>query len=197
MDTQGATNHPVMFNRDIRPMLSDTCFPCHGFDANKRRANLRLDNLEGAMALHDGRQAIKPGDLEGSEAWRRIISTDPKQKMPPPKSGKKLKPEQVELFGSWVKQGAVYQKHWAFAAPVRPEVPSVEKVDWARNDIDRFILATLESRGLSPTEEAPKETLIRRASLDLTGLAPTPAEVDAFLADSDSGAYERLIERLL
>jgi hypothetical protein len=187
----------VSFNRDIRPILSDTCFPCHGFDAGKRKADLRLDSPEGATALHKGHQAIKGGDLTGSELWRRVTSTDPKVVMPPPVSGKKLKPEQIRLLGQWIREGAVYQKHWAFVAPVRPEPPLVKKADWPRNDIDRFIIATLEGKQLGPTPEAPKEMLLRRVTLDLTGLPPTPAEVDAFLADREPGAYERVVDRLL
>jgi len=187
----------VQFNRDIRPILSDTCFPCHGFDANKRKADLRLDIPEGATALHKGHQAVKSKDLEGSELWKRVTATDPKAVMPPPNSGKKLKPEQVALIREWILEGAAYQRHWAFEAPVRPEPPVVKRTDWPRTDIDRFILATLEAKQLEPTLEAPKELLLRRVTLDLTGLPPTPKEVDAFLSDTNSGAYERVVERLL
>ncbi|HLH55315.1 MAG TPA: PSD1 and planctomycete cytochrome C domain-containing protein, partial [Verrucomicrobiae bacterium] len=187
----------VQFNRDIRPILSDSCFPCHGFDSSKRKADLRLDSPEGASALHKGHQAIKAGDLAGSELWRRISSTDPKTMMPPPSSGKKLSPAQIATLRDWIVDGAVYQKHWAFVAPVRPEVPIVKKADWPRNDIDRFIAATLESKRLEPGPEAPRETLLRRVTLDLTGLPPTPEEIDAFVADHEPGAYERVVDRLL
>ena len=187
----------LLFNRDIRPILSDTCFPCHGFDSVKRKADLRLDSVEGATAPHHGHQAIKAGDLAGSELWRRINSTDPKVRMPPPISGKKLKPDQISELREWILQGAVYQKHWAFVAPVRPDPPAVKKTGWPRNDIDRFILATLEAKHLEPTVEANKETLLRRVTLDLTGLPPTPAEEDDFLADHEPGAYERVVDRLL
>jgi hypothetical protein len=190
-------NARILFNRDIRPILSDTCFPCHGPDSGKRKADLRLDNPEGAAAIHKGHQAIKGGDLEASELWRRVTSTDPKTIMPPPTSSKKLKPEQVAELRQWILQGAVYQKHWAFEPPVRPEPPAVKKADWPRNDVDRFILATLESKKLAPASEAGNETLIRRVTLDLTGLPPTPAEVDAFVADREPGAYERVVDRLL
>src|SRR6266478_6466694 len=192
-----ATNSPVIFNRDIRPLLSDTCFPCHGFDANKRKAELRLDTPDGATALHKGHQAVKGGDLKGSELWRRVNALDPKLIMPPPDSGKKLKPEQIKLLGKWIEQGAVYQRHWSFEPPVRPTPPPLKRTDWARNEVDRFILATLESKQLSPAPEAAKETLVRRVTLDLTGLPPTPAEVDAFLADREPDSYERLVDRLL
>ena len=193
-----ATNPPVLFNRDIRPILTDNCFPCHGFDSNKRKAELRLDNAQGATEVHkDGKQAVKPNDLAGSDLWRRINSTDPKVKMPPPDSGRKLKPEQIAQLRDWIESGAVYQKHWAFEAPVRPNPPAVTRSDWPRNDIDRFILATLEAKQLQPSPEATRETLIRRVSLDLTGLPPSPAEVDAFLADHRPDAYEQLVDRLL
>jgi len=192
-----ATNAPVLFNRDIRPILSDNCFACHGFDASKRKADLRLDNPEDAATVHKGGQPIKGGDLEGSEVWRRVTSKDPKFMMPPPESGRKLKPEEIALLRDWILQGAAYQKHWAFEAPVRPEPPAVSTTNWLRNDIDRFILATLAKKGLTPSPEASKETLIRRVTLDLTGLPPTLEEVDNFLADKSTNAYEKVVERLL
>ena len=187
----------MLFNRDIRPILSDTCFPCHGFDSNKRQASLRLDTAEGLGALHNGRQAVKGGDRGASELWRRVSATDPKILMPPPASGKKLKPEQIELLRKWIDQGGAYETHWAFVAPVSRPPPEVKNTDWARDDVDRFILATLESKGLSPSPEASKETLVRRVTLDLTGLPPTLAEVDEFLADKRPDAYEKLVDRLL
>ena len=193
-----AAGSPILFNRDIRPILSDTCFPCHGFDANKRKADLRLDIPEGATAVHKGHQAVKAKNLEGSELWKRVTATDPKTMMPPPSSGKKLKPEQVALLREWILQGAVYQKHWAFEAPVRPTPPVIKKTDWPKTDIDRFILAALEAKQLEPTREASKEVLLRRITLDLTGLPPTPKEVDDFLADEEpGGAYERAVDRLM
>jgi len=193
----GATNPPVQFNREIRPVLADTCFPCHGFDAGKRKADLRLDTLEGATAIHKGRQAVKGGDLEGSELWRRISSTDPKTAMPPPEAKRRLKPAEIGLLRQWIESGAAYQKHWSFEPPVRPELPAVNKSGWARNEVDDFILAALESKGLEPSPEAPAEALARRVTLDLTGLPPTPREVEAYLADPGPRAYERLVDRLL
>jgi len=195
--SEGSKDGAVTFNRDIRPIFSDTCFACHGFDANKRKADLRLDTSEGAVAVHKGRQAVKGGDLKGSEMWRRVNSVDPKVMMPPPDFGKKLTPQQIALIGKWIQQGGAYQKHWAFEAPVRPNVPVVRNKDWPRSDLDRFIVAKLESKQLGPSAEASRETLIRRVTIDLTGLPPTPSEVDAFLADRQPDAYERLVERLL
>lgn len=187
----------IQFNRDIRPILTENCFPCHGFDANKRKADLRLDLAESATALRKGHQAIKPADRAGSELWRRINSTDPQVHMPRPESGKKLTPAQIGLLGRWIDEGAPYQRHWAFIPPRRPDPPAVRQADWPCSDLDRFILAKLESLGLSPTPVAPRETLIRRVTLDLTGLPPTPEEVDAFLADKSPEAYEKVVDRLL
>ena len=187
----------VLFNRDIRPILSDNCFHCHGFDGGKRKADLRLDSFEGATAARKDGPAITPGNLDKSALWRHVSSKDPNVIMPPPNSGKRLKPEQVETLKQWILEGAQYQKHWAFEHPTRPGTPAVRKTDWPRNDIDRFILATLEARQLNPTVEAEKPTWLRRVTLDLTGLPPTPAEVDVFLKDSEPGAHERAVDRLL
>jgi hypothetical protein len=188
----------VIFNRDIRPILSDTCFKCHGFDANKRQADLRLDSLEGATAdLGGGQGAIVPGKPDESEAFRRLTSDDPEEKMPPPKSGMALTAAQVELIKRWIAQGAVYQKHWSLIAPGVVDVPPVNGRAWPRNPIDQFILARIEGEGLQPSAEADRVTLIRRVTLDLTGLPPTPGEVDAFVADQSTGAYEKVVDRLL
>lgn len=188
---------PVSFNRDIRPILSDACLHCHGFDPSTRKAELRLDVFEGATGNRKGSVAIVPGNLEGSELWRRVNSKDPKVVMPPPESHKELKTAQVALLGNWIQEGAAYQKHWAFEPPARPEIPAVSDVAWARNPVDKFILSKLEQSQLKPSSEAPREALIRRVTLDLTGLPPSLEEVDAFLADKESGAYERLVDRLL
>jgi hypothetical protein len=187
----------VTFNRDIRPILSEACFPCHGFDSGKRKADLRLDIPEGAAAVRNGQQIIKPGDLAGSELWRRVNSKDPRIVMPPPDSNKRLKPQEIAVLGRWIEQGAAYQKHWALVPPVRPTIPAVKHGKWPRNDIDRFILATLEGRKLKPAADAAKETLIRRVTLDLTGLPPNLEEVAAFVSDQAPDAYERLVNRLL
>lgn len=181
------------FNRDIRPILAENCFYCHGQDANKRQAELRLDVRD--AAIKSG--AIAPNDLAKSSAIERINSTDPERQMPPPKSNRRLSAEQKKTLERWVSEGANYQNHWAFITPQRPAEPTVKRADWARNSIDRFVLAKLESEGLTPSPEADRATLIRRLSVDLVGLPPTPAEVDAFVADADPQAYEKLVERLL
>jgi hypothetical protein len=187
----------VEFNRDIRPILSDTCFNCHGPDQKKRKADLHFDTKEGAFADLGGYRAIVPGNLDKSELFRRISAEDEAERMPPVRSGRKLTRRQIELFRRWIEQGAKWQKHWAFISPKRPALPQVKKTGWGRNPIDSFILERLEHEGLSPSPEADKTTLIRRVTLDLTGLPPTPAEVDAFLADQSPKAYEKLVDRLL
>jgi mono/diheme cytochrome c family protein len=188
---------PVEFNRDIRPILSDNCFSCHGPDKAKRKAKLRLDTEEGAFADLGGRRALVPGDPARSELIARVTAEDETERMPPPASGRKLTPQQIDLLRRWVAEGAKWQKHWTFLAPRRPPLPAVRNLLWERDPIDAFVLARLEREGLAPSPEAGKETLIRRVSLDLTGLPPTPAEVDAFLADASPGAYEKAVDRLL
>ncbi|MCP5558329.1 MAG: PSD1 domain-containing protein [Verrucomicrobiaceae bacterium] len=187
------------FNRDIRPILSDHCFACHGIDAKKRKADLRLDLADGAYAVIDGKQAIKPGHPESSTLMERILTTDPDEVMPPPESHKPLKPAQIEILKRWIAAGAVYQKHWAFEAPkkVAPPTSAANPAAPIRNPIDVFLQARLAEENLSPAPEASKETLIRRVTLDLTGLPPTLAEIDAFVADTKSDAYDRLVARLL
>ncbi len=187
----------ISFNRDIRPILSDNCFNCHGPDEKKRKAKLRLDTREGATAIRDKVQAIKPKDLDGSELWSRINAKDPDDIMPPVDSNKKLTAQQIETLRRWILDGAPYQGHWAFEAPRKPALPKISKKAWPKNEIDYFIAAALEEKNLKPEDEAKKETLIRRVTFDLTGLPPTPEEVDAFVADTRSGAYERLVDRLL
>ena len=188
----------VKFNRDIRPILSDNCFACHGPDEKQRKAGLRLDTAEGAQALlKSGRQAVAPGNRGISEVYHRVATSDAAEKMPPPETERFLTPAQVELFGKWIDQGAPYEKHWAFVKPERPTTPPVQNANWPRNPVDQFILARMEEKGLAPNALASKEKLVRRAYLDLTGLLPQPEEVDAFLADTAPDAYDRLIDRLL
>jgi mono/diheme cytochrome c family protein len=192
-----STGRKLDFNRDIRPILSDNCFHCHGNDEKTREAKLRLDTPEGAFRDLGGYQAIKPRDPAASEVWKRITTRDEDDVMPPPKAHKKLKPEQIALIKRWIEEGAEYRGHWAFTTPQKPPLPRIKNTRWPQNAIDHFILAKLEEKNLSPSLEAGREWLIRRLTLDLTGLPPTPAEVDAFLADRAPGAYDRLVERLL
>ena len=188
-----AADAPVSFNRDIRPILSENCFYCHGQDPNHREADLRLDVRE--VALKE--EAIVPGNPEKSLLIEHIYSEDKDELMPPPKSNRKLSAQQKELLKRWIAEGAKYEQHWAYVTPTRPAAPEVQNKDWARNDIDRFILARLEREKLSPSPEADRATLIRRVKLDLLGLPPTPEEVDAFLADQAPDAYERVVDRFL
>ncbi|CAN5911753.1 PSD1 and planctomycete cytochrome C domain-containing protein [soil metagenome] len=191
-------DQPLQYNRDIRPILSENCFACHGPDESHRKGKLRLDSFEGATAdAASGFPAIVPGDGEESEVLWRIESEDDLDRMPPPDSGKELTPEQVAMLRAWIEQGGEYQDHWAYVTPTRPEVPEVEQADRVRNAIDAFILAGLEAKGIDPSPEADRATLIRRLSLDLTGLPPTPGEVEAFVNDEAPDAYDRLVDRLL
>ena len=189
---------PVDFNREVRPILSEHCYTCHGPDENKRKAGLRLDTQEGAFKeLKSGNHALVSGNLTNSTLVERIVTTDEEEIMPPPKHNKPLKPEQIALLKRWVQEGAQWQKHWSFIPPERPQFPSVKNQKWPRNAIDHFTLARLEKENLKPNPEANKATLIRRVTFDLTGLPPTIEEVDAFLADKSRNAYEKLVERLL
>ena len=187
----------VQFNRDIRPILSDTCFQCHGPDKAKRKANLRLDLEVSAKARIEDHFAIVPGDPATSELIRRITTNNAEDHMPPAEAGRQLAPRQIELLRRWIEQGATWQAHWSFIAPTRPALPRVTNSRWPRNAVDPFILAQLEKEALQPSAEADGAALIRRVSLDLTGLPPTPADVDAFLADASPQSYERVVDRLL
>ena len=191
-------NGKVEFNRDIRPILSDTCFTCHGPDKANRKTELRFDLEESTRAdLGDGRRAIVPGDAARSELYRRVSTKDEALRMPPVYSGRKLTDTQIEALKSWIEQGAQWQKHWSLMPRRRPELPSVKNATWLRNGIDSFILSRLEHEGLTPSSEADRTTLLRRVTLDLTGLPPTPAETRAFLADKTPSAYEKVVDRLL
>src|SRR5579862_1082782 len=201
-----AAERPVDFNRDIAPVLSNTCFKCHGPDGKERKGGtkahpLRLDTEDGATADYAGSIPIVPGHPEKSALVARVTSTDADEIMPPPKSGKSLNPQQIELLKKWVEQGAKYAKHWSYVKPARPALPEVGRVsgapDWPRNGLDNFILARLEKENLKPQPEADRYALIRRVSLDVTGLPPTIEEVDAFVNDKSPDAYEKLVDRLL
>ncbi len=187
----------IDFNRDVRPVLSENCFKCHGFDPKTRDGGRRLDTREGAVADIDGVRAVVPRDLKASDLHVRIHSTDKDEQMPPPKSGKKLTDRQKAILDRWIEQDAPYDQHWAFRRPVSPVLPVVKNDAWPRNTIDRFILARLESENLAPSPEADKYTLARRLSLDLIGLPPTPEEADTFVNDASPDAYEKLVDRFI
>ncbi len=188
----------IRYGRDIRPILSDRCFTCHGPDPAKRDSKLRLDVREDATTARKGSTPIVPGHPETSELWRRIGSHDATDMMPPPSSGKRpLSADELEKVRRWIEEGAPYEPHWAFVPPKLPELPAVRDAAWVKSPIDRFTLSAMEAAGATPSPEADRETLLRRAFLDVTGLPPTPEELDAFLADTAPNAYERAIDRLL
>ncbi len=196
-EASGSIPVTVTYNKHIRPILSENCFHCHGPDPKTREADYRLDVEADAKADLGGYQGIAPGSPDESELIARVLSKDPDDVMPPPDSNRFLSDEQREILRRWVAQGAEYQKHWSFELPVESEPPAVSKADWPRNPIDQFILARLDSEGLDPSPEADRATLLRRLSLDLTGLPPTPDELDSFLANKSPTAYEEEVERLL
>jgi len=191
----------ISYNRDIRPILSDKCFACHGPDANKRKAGLRLDQQAGAYAelmKNKGHFAIVPGNPEESELIKRIESNDPAEVMPLPESNlSRLTPEEIDLFKKWIKNGAKYEKHWAFVPPVKVQFPEVRKKNWVSNEIDNFILQKIEDEGLKPNDRASKETLIKRAFVDVTGLAPSYREINYWTNIPDNNWYEQLLDTLL
>ncbi|MCY2974335.1 MAG: PSD1 and planctomycete cytochrome C domain-containing protein [Planctomycetota bacterium] len=184
---------PLDFNRDIRPILSENCFYCHGQDANKRHADLRLDDQ--SAAIESG--AVVPHDSEKSEIMVRVHSDDPETLMPPPDSNRRLTDQQKAILKRWINEGARYSPHWAFVNPTRPELPTVSQSEWVRNPIDQFVLEKLDSLGLKPSPEAERSTLIKRLYADLLGLPPSIEEVRAFIDDPAPDAYERLVDNLL
>jgi mono/diheme cytochrome c family protein len=188
---------PLDYNRDIRPILSDNCFACHGPDATHREADLRFDDETSAMEDRGGYAAIVAGKPDESEAFRRITSEEEYERMPPPELGKELTPEEINLLRRWIEQGAPWSQHWAYETPKRHPLPEVNDREWPRNLADHFVLARLEEEEVRPAPDADRVTLLRRLRFDLTGLPPTPEEVDAFLADDRPGAVERLVDRLL
>lgn len=191
----------VDFSREIRPILSEYCFKCHGFDPSSRQADLRLDQRESVLALQQGVAAIVPGSAETSEVWKRITSSDPEQQMPPPGTGKPLSESQQVLIRRWIEQGAQYAPHWAFSRIDRPAIPTFRNDSVAENPIvnpiDAFIERGLQLHQMVASPEADRHTLIRRLSQDLLGIQPTPEEADTFASDASPDAYERLVERLL
>ena len=191
----------VSFNRDIRPILSNKCFSCHGPDKHERKAELRLDLSEGSDGAYrekDGNFALKPGSIDDSELWHRIISEDSEEVMPPPEANKKLLTvQEKELIKAWISSGAKYEKFWAFEKPKKPDLPKLKNGKWSDEPIDLFVMKRLESSGITPSAEADKRTLIRRLSLDLTGLPPSREEVRKFDSDDSGDAYEQLVDSLL
>lgn len=188
---------PLVFSRDIQPILADHCYQCHGPDAAKREADLRLDLEEAVFAPRNNGSAVVRGKPEESELWRRITSADPNEQMPPPESDLTLSAAQRDLLKRWIAEGAAWGQHWSYERLRPTALPRVQDPAWPQTPVDHFILHKLESAKLAPAPQADRATLIRRLTLDLTGLPPTPAEVDAFLADQQPGAYERLVDRLL
>ena len=198
LETVHAAEPAAVSFQQVRHLMSNTCFRCHGPDEKERQAGLRLDRRESAVSkLESGHVAISPGKADASEIVRRINSTDPEVMMPPPSLNKPLSDADKRVLTAWIEQGAEYREHWSFVAPTRPARPVVKNASWPKNEIDYFVLARLEREGLAPSAEADKTTLIRRVTLDLTGLPPTPAEVDAFVADTSPQAYEKVVDRLL
>jgi Protein of unknown function (DUF1549)/Protein of unknown function (DUF1553)/Concanavalin A-like lectin/glucanases superfamily/Planctomycete cytochrome C len=194
----GRGQRRIDFNRDIRPILSDKCFACHGPDAPNKKIKLRLDSEAAATAdLGKGRRAVVPADPERSEVVRRITASDELMRMPPAYSGHKLTNTEIDLIIEWIKQGAQWQKHWSFIPPIKSELPQVKNRSWPKNAIDYFVLERLEREGLEPSPEADRAALIRRLSFDLTGLPPSLEEIDDFISDKSADAYEKVIDRLL
>lgn len=187
----------VDFNRDVLPILSDKCFHCHGPDNETLQADLRLDKKEDVFGERDGHRIVAPGDSMRSELVRRIRSNDADERMPPADSTRQLTPAEIDLLTSWVDEGAKWTKHWAFEPPRRPQLPVVQEAAWTRTAIDHFVLQQLEEQKLKPSRRADRETLLRRVTLDLTGLPPAREEIDAFLNDESPNSYERLVDRLL
>ncbi|MGE3806503.1 MAG: PSD1 and planctomycete cytochrome C domain-containing protein [Gemmataceae bacterium] len=189
---------PVDFQRDIRPILSDNCFLCHGQDEGTRKGRLRLDSLEHALkGGRSGEPAFVAGKPGMSELVKRVAAGDAKGLMPPAKSGKKLTAAQIDLLRRWVAEGGKYETHWAFVKPTRPALPRLENPGWVRNPIDAFVLARLEREGLKPSPEASRETLLRRVYLDIVGLPPSPQEIDEYLKDESPDALKKVVDRLL
>ena len=189
----------VDFNQDIRPILSDRCFSCHGPDKGSRKADLRLDTPEGAREhfLESGKRAFVPNNRKGSEGLQRILSEDPELMMPPPESQLTLLPEEIDLIQRWIDQGAPYDPHWSLIPPTQKEPPFVANDTWSKNAIDHFVFANLAKKGIEPQDEAKREALIRRLSFDLRGLPPKPEEIDQFLEDNSEAAYEDMVDRFL
>ncbi len=195
--TVNSTRGEISFSREVRPILSDKCFACHGPDVKTREAGLRLDTQEGALEEREGVRAFAPGDLAESEAIRRILTEDPGDRMPPEKAHKPLTSDEIETLKRWVEAGAPWERHWAYGSLERPEVPAVANVQFVRNPIDQFVLKAQMAGELAPSPEADRVTLVRRLYLDLLGLPPSSAQVKAFVSNKSPQPYEDLVEELL
>mgnify|MGYP003326289014 FL=1 len=187
----------ISFNRDVRPILSANCFSCHGPDEKARKAKLRLDTREGALFDLGGYRALEPGKADDSELILRVETDDPDDRMPPPDTGHVLTAEDHRILRAWVNAGGEYDVHWSFKRPVKVPLPNLAQKDWPWHPLDHFVLNRLETNGMKPSKDADRYLWIRRVSLDLTGLPPTPEEADAFVADKSEKAYERVVDRLL
>ena len=187
----------VEYSRDVRPILSRHCFKCHGPDEGARKAGLRLDVREGAVGRGSEEGVVIPGDPEDSELIYRVFTEESMDLMPPPSADAALSQEQKRVLRLWVQEGAEYEPHWAFVGPERPEPPEVRREEWVRNPIDRFVLAELEERGWEPSGMAERAALARRLHLDLVGFPPTAGQLEEYLNDVSSDAYERMVDRLL
>ncbi|HEY7428541.1 MAG TPA: DUF1549 domain-containing protein, partial [Gemmataceae bacterium] len=188
---------PIDYNRDVRPILSKNCFACHGQDDGHRAAKLRLDRRETAVLPRKRGAAVAPGSVEKSLLIQRVAAEDESERMPPQQSGNSLTTAQIATLKRWIAQGAPYAEHWAFIKPKRGPLPGVQNASWPRNGLDHFVLARLEKESLKPAAEADRYTLLRRVSLDLRGLPPTPQEVEAFAQDTSADAYEKAVDRFL
>ena len=187
----------ISFNRDVRPILSANCFSCHGPDKKARKAKLRMDTKEGALVDLGGYRALEPGKADDSELILRVESNDPDEIMPPPDSGHELTDNDRKILRQWVNAGGKYETHWSFNRPVKAPLPKTNKKDWPLRPLDHFILSKLESNGMKPSRDLDRHRWIRRVSLDLTGLPPTPEDADSFAADKSKEAYEKVVDRLL
>ena len=192
-----AENRTVSFLKEVRPILAQHCFQCHGPDEATRKGKLRLDLKDEAFAEREGKHVIAPGDLEGSLAWERITTDDESERMPPEGKAEPLTQKQIATLKTWIEQGARWEDHWSFLPPKKPALPAVSDKAWVRDPLDAFVLARLDREHLKPEAEATREAWLRRASFDLTGLPPTPAEIDEFLTDKRTDAYETQTDRLL
>ncbi|MEZ5979472.1 MAG: DUF1553 domain-containing protein [Planctomycetota bacterium] len=195
VDGASVAERKIDFQREVRPILAENCFACHGPDSGTRKADLRLDTHDGLFADRDGVAPVVPGAPDSSEMWLRL--TDHYDPMPPTDFDKKVAEDDIETIRTWIEQGAEWTSHWAFERPVRPAVPEVSRPEWVRNAVDAFVLSRLDAAGLSPSPRADRASLLRRVTFDLTGLPPTPEELDAFLADDSEDAYEKVVDRLL